>query len=307
MSTQVRLPKFHRVPEAVSGIPITERGIDIIRILLRFRFLSTSSLVKVAGGNEDVTYRHLKQLYHQGLVSRFTLPRQGNPGEFIYFLDNAAGLREIAHRLSGIEIDWALIKGNREKYSDMRITLSGDGYGKFLFIRHELMISDFHASLEIGCRASEGRIELHRWIQGSQLWSRVRMPSKQLLPHRPDAFFTLRFPFAAEGQQNSNFFYEADRGTTNLTRFRLKLEAYLEYLRQGQQKALGIKRARAVLVETIDSDRAKQCMEVAASVTGSEQYAAAQFWFSTQQSLNDAGFEPRWSVLRDASPRSLSD
>src|ERR1700677_2957146 len=98
--TQTRLPKFRRVPEAVAGKRLTERSLEIIRIILRYRFMSTSTLVSVAGGNEDVTYRHLQQLYHQGLISRFTLPRSGNRGEFIYFLENATALREIVHRLA---------------------------------------------------------------------------------------------------------------------------------------------------------------------------------------------------------------
>jgi hypothetical protein len=115
--TQARLPKFRRVPEAVGDKRVTERGIEVIRIILRYRFISTGTLVVVVGGNEDVTYRHLQQLYHQGLVSRFTLPRSGNRGEFIYFLENTAALREIAHRIAPEEIDWAQIKGNHEKYA----------------------------------------------------------------------------------------------------------------------------------------------------------------------------------------------
>ena len=307
MSAQARLPKFHRAPEAFTGRRITDRGIEIICIILRYRFISTSTMVKVVGGNEDVTYRHLQLLYHQGLVSRFTFPRQGNPGEFIYFLENAAALREIAHRLAGTEIDWAQIKGNREKYADMRVTEIGDGFGKFLFIRHELMISDFHAALEVGSRTSGGRVALCRWMQGSALWSRVKMPSRQTFPHRPDALFTLRFPSAPEGQQRSNFFYEADRGTTNLTRFKQKLEAHLEYLKQGKQAALGIKRVRAVLVETISAERCEQCMEVASGISTNEQNIAGLFWFSIQGQLNGAGLEPRWATSTDALLRSLAD
>jgi hypothetical protein len=306
--TQKRLPKLRRMPEAVADKRITDRGIEIIRIILRYRFISTGTLVAVAGGNEDVTYRHLQQLYHQGLISRFTLPRSENRGEFIYFLENAAALRGIAHRLAPEPIDWMQIKGNHEKYAEMDVSENGDGYGKFLFIRHELMISDFHASLELGCRASEGRVELARWMQGAALWSRVRMPSKQTLPHRPDAFFTLPFPLAPEGQQRSNFFYEADRATTNLTRFKQKLEAHLEYLKQGKQQALGMKRIRAVLIETTAEIRAEQCMELAVTLAAREPLARQMFWFSVEPAdATTTAFDAAWRVSSDPRPRRLND
>jgi hypothetical protein len=296
------------VPEAVSGKRVTERGIEIIRLVLRYRFLSTGTLVRLVGGNEDVTHRHLQQLYHQEIVSRFTLPRSGSRGEFIYFLENASALRELAHRLGPDPIDWAQIKGNREKYGSMAISENGDGYGKFLFIRHELMISDFHASVELACRASDGRVELARWAQGAELWSSVRMPSRRSLPHRPDAFFTLRFPLAPEGQQKCNFFYEADRATTNLTRLRQKFEAHFEFLNQGKQKALQIKRIRAVLVETITEERSLNYRELVARLAAKEPLAGQMFWFSVEPEfkLREA-FEPVWHLASAPRPRCLLD
>ncbi len=306
--TQTRLPKFRRVPEAVAGRRVTDRGIEIVRIILRYRFISTSTLVRLAAGNEDVIYRHLQQLYHQELISRFTLPRSGNRGEFIYFLENAAALRSIAHRLGDEPIDWAEIKNNHEKYANLGQATNGDGYGKFLFIRHELMITDFHASLELACRASEGRVELVRWMQGPELWSRVPLSGKQVLPHRPDAFFTLHFPLAPEGQQRSNFFYEADRATTNLTRFRRKLDAHFAYLKQGRQQALGIKRIRAILVETPSIERMKNCHDTALGLAALDALATQVFWFSVEPS-NAArnALDPVWRVPMEPIPRSLQD
>jgi hypothetical protein len=306
--TQTRLPKYRRVPEAVAGKRVTERGIEIIRIILRYRFIATSTLVRVVSGNEDVTCRHLQRLYHHDLISRFTLPRSGNRGEFIYFLENALALREIAHLLGDGEVDWTQIKGNHEKYAGLGDTQTADGYGKFLFIRHELMISDFHASLEIACRASHGRVEIEQFIQGPELWSRVRMPSKLWLPHRPDAFFTLLFPLAPEGQQRSNFFYEADRATTNLTRFGQKLEAHFEYLKQGKQQALGLKRMRAVLVETTSEERARQCMEVATRLAARVPLAKGVFWFRVEVASNtEDALRALWRIPSDARPRCLQD
>jgi hypothetical protein len=307
MQQQARLPKFRRVPEAVAGRRLTERGIEIIRIILRYRFIATSTLTRVACGNEDVTYRHLQQLYHQGLISRFTLPRHGNKGEFIYFLENATALREIAPRFGAGAVDWKQIQSNREKYAGIGEIRNGDGYGSLLFIRHELMISDFHAALEISCRASGGRVELAQWMQGASLWSQVRTPSKETLPHRPDAFFTLLFQNAPAGQQRSNFFYEADRGTTNLTRFRSKLLAHLEYIKQGHQAALGVKRIRSVLVEANSTERAEQCKEVAASLAAHDPLAGMLFWFAPQPETASDEFLACWQAAADARLRTLED
>jgi len=304
---QKRLPKSRRAPEAIAPLALTERSLLIVRALARYRFLPTSTLVKLAGGNEDVTHRHLQSLYHRGIVSRLTIPRLGNRGEFIYFLDNAAALRDIAPRL-GIEIDWDLVRMNRERYSDKALA-DTDGVGRFMFLRHELMISDFRASLEIACRASGGRVELARWEQGAGLWRSVRLTSRLTLPFRPDALLTLRLPNAPEGQQRANFFYEADRDTSTLPRFKLKLEAYLHFLKQGLHTgAFGIKRVRAVLVETITDERTEQCKAVASELAAKEPLARLLFWFSTANAdTRERPFHPHWRCSGDVLHKSVLD
>ncbi len=307
---QKRLPKSKRAPEAMAPLALTERSLTIVRALARYRFLSTSSMVKLAGGNEDVTHRHLQSLYHHGIVSRLTIPRLGNRGEFIYFLENAAALREIAPRLD-MELDWELVRTNRERYSVESLSDS-DGVGRFMFLRHELMISDFRASLEIACRASSGRVELARFQQGPSLWGSVKVSPRLTLPFRPDALLTLRFPNAPEGQQHANFFYEADRNTTSLQRFKQKLEAYLHYLKQGLQvQAFDIRKVRAVLVETITEERAEQCRAVAAELAAKEPLAGMLFWFATARQriagTEDIPFHPHWRSRSDGVQRSVLD
>jgi hypothetical protein len=71
------------------------RSLKVIETIARYRFILARDIVRLVGGNEDVTHRHLQQLYHRDLVNRFTLPAP-RTGEFIYFLDNAAGLRQLA-------------------------------------------------------------------------------------------------------------------------------------------------------------------------------------------------------------------
>jgi hypothetical protein len=304
MSTmQQRLPKSRRVPEAVAGKRVTERGIEIIKTIARYRFLLARDIVRLVGGNEDVTHRHLQQLYHQDLIGRFTLPEPTHRGEFIYFLDNASGLRQLAEasKLDAENIPWDEIRQNREKYSQKE----SHSVGRFLFIQHELMISALHADLETAGK-NDPSTELERWVQGPTLWGSVLDKQRKPLPHRPDAFFTLRFPNAPEGQQRSNFFYEADRNTCNLTRIRQKLEAHLLFFMQGKHtERYGIRKVRAVLIQTISNQRAEQMRAVARALADAMPLANHLFWFT--ESDEQPAYARRWRTGGDDRVKSLRD
>src|ERR1039458_9671306 len=84
-SGKTRLPKTRRVPEAFSGRELTERSLKIIETVGRYRFLSSSRIIRLVGGNEDVTHRHLQQLFHRGLISRLKIPSAPANSEFVYF------------------------------------------------------------------------------------------------------------------------------------------------------------------------------------------------------------------------------
>ena len=307
-----RMPKRRRAPELLSQKRLTDRSFAIIEIISRYRFIGSKDLIRLAGGNEDVTHRHLQQLYHRNLISRMTLGRNGNNAEFIYFLDNGAGLRELCARsgLPEAKFDWSQIKTNRDKYSEEKTPGGIDSEGKLLFVRHELMISQLHAGVELACKASGGKVELARWVQGTELHSTVTLSPSRELPHRPDAFLSLRFPNFPEGQQRSNFLYEADRNTSSIPRLREKFEAHLHYLLQGKHTLnLDIKRIRAVLVETITDERARQLKRLAAELAEKFPLASLLFWIaSTEGKERDTNaFPPLWCCAGDERMRSLLD
>lgn len=152
-----------------------------------------------------------------------------------------------------------LIRLNREKaYSQLHKDL--DQQGKLLYIRHELMVSRFHVILELGCRLQQiaGKIILEQWKQGTELWNWVQLPevkpshfddqlkrtvweelpSKERLPHRPDAFFILYLPDNLPEQQRLHFLYEADRGSENTSRYKMKLRAHWHYIFKQQLQKL---------------------------------------------------------------------
>lgn len=294
---QKRLPKFRRVPEAVQRRQITDRSVAIIAVIARYRFIPTSLLVALVAGNEDVTHRHLQRLYHRALVNRFSFPRIGAPGEFIYYLDNPDTLKllvRLPDGKAGQELDWEEVRNNREKnYASADVTS-----GQFLFLDHELMVSRFHAMLELACRHRDGEVELAAWRQGAELHERIEVPKvsfgegkwietddSERLPHRPDAFFTLHFPQAPEGAQHAHFFYEADRKTTSTKKMVKKLRAHFHFVvrQRRHQEKYQIRRLRAVLVETLDVAWAEALREAARHPIVSGAKPSPLFWFTASE------------------------
>src|SRR5580658_9688393 len=83
--------KFVR-PEQPRPGTITERDLDIIEAILRYRFSPTSHLVRLVGGNEDVTLRRMRRLWEKGLINRWAFPGIRMHSEFHYYLDNREAL-----------------------------------------------------------------------------------------------------------------------------------------------------------------------------------------------------------------------
>ena len=165
-------------------------------------------------------------------------------------------------------LDFETVRRNREKaYSDIHKSGSAEErQGRMLFIQHELMISRFHAWLELACKQSNGQVELIDWRQGTEVWNSIELSKTiyerksnewrevketEKLPHRPNAFFSLRFPERPEESAEAHFFYEADRKTTTDTkRVSKKLRAHFHYVVKNKQhrEHYGVESIRAVLV-----------------------------------------------------------
>ncbi|MDA2933797.1 replication-relaxation family protein [Acidobacteria bacterium AH-259-D05] len=316
---QQRLPKFSRAPEAVEHRQITQRSLEVLAAISRYRFIPTSILVRLIDGNQLVTSKHLQQLYHKGLVNRFSVRHRGRPGEFFYYLDNPAGLQLLVDYLevpSG-SLPWREIRNNREK-GYARIMRTDEAPGQLLFLKHELMISRFHAMVELGCRHSQGQVELVDWRQGPELWDRIEVPtlrydSKQQvlfeheetkkLPHRPDAFFSLHFPNAPEGGRYSHFFYEADRKTSDTDRFVKKLRVHFHFVVRQKRHRLkyNTQRIRAVLTETLDTSWAENLREAARHPAVSGEKPSPLFWFTASQIFEQEREVPEGKRLRKVS------
>jgi hypothetical protein len=195
-----------------------------------------------------------------------------------------------------------IIRYNRDNdYSGLHKDLGAQG--KVLYIQHELMISRFHALLELACRKFAGKVELEQWKQGTELWNRIELPKvsqdkdggtwieqqqREYLPHRPDAFFTLYFPGNPPEEQRSHFLYEADRGTENTTRYKLKMRAHWHFIvkRQLQRTTAcyNVHAIRAVLTESTSSQWAQNLREAARHPIVSPK-PSPLFWFTSSELL----------------------
>ena len=333
--------KFTRPAEVDKG-RISPRDLDIIEAVLRYRFSPTSELVRLVGGNEDVTHRRLRKLWEWQLISRFAFPGYRTHGEFVYYLEARKSLELLFQHGHLSEIHPRMeVELESNKQADYAGAVDRGQYMQLGFLKHSLMISRLHFTLEQSCKNSEGRIQLEDWRQGGQiarqkvdvpklkstrsggtyLWEEVGTAER--LPVEPDALFTLR----VDGQP-LHFFYEADRGTMNTTDMLRKLRTYFYFIKKQQKhkEAFGIHPIRAVLIETVDESRGTKLMDLINHplVTGPYKRAGL-FWFTISPLLTDpiqpastakpvAGyldrpelvFDPIWA-LPDRSLHSLTD
>ena len=225
-------PKFSKFirPEVARSGQITDRDLDILDAVLRYRFCSAAQIARLAGGNEDVTHRRLRRLWERGLVTRWAFPRFRTHSEFYYYLDNREPLDVLAERRH-LEIHPQMleeIRNHREKdYAGAAIRGQHMQLG---FLSHGLTISRVHFMVEIACRKSSVVVALEAWCQGGQIAGRkaegrkVRttkqggqlfwqeLDETERVPVEPDALFTLRFKDREGERHLAHFFYEADRG-----------------------------------------------------------------------------------------------
>src|SRR6185503_9405289 len=102
------------------------------------------------------------------------------------------------------------------------------------------------------------------------------------IPHRPDAFFSLKRSDESEAR---HYLYEADRKTSSSTRLIKKLRGHFLFAvrYKRQLEAYGIKRIRAVLVETLDTQWAEVLRQAASHPVVSGHKASGLFWFTSSE------------------------
>ena len=182
---QQRGPKYRRTQaskQRYARSRTTDLDLQIIATLAAYHLLPTSLLTKLVRANSRVVYRHLQKLFHLELLDRFHFPRPAgqNPGEFIYAIQSVAALNWLVEYgwAETAALDYDRVRLNRARpYSDLLDPRKAEAVqGRLLMVQHELMISRFHALLELACAQSAGAVELLDWRQGSATHRWVEVP-----------------------------------------------------------------------------------------------------------------------------------
>jgi hypothetical protein len=250
-----RTPRFKR-PTKTNSIRITERDLNIIHYVFKYRLLNSKQIATLTEGSHQNLLRRLKLLYNNQYLDRpigqLEYYRSGGSLPIVYALGNrGADLIQEKFNIPRQDIDWTA--KNRSV--------------KRLFIQHTLAVSEFLVKMEADCIQSGNM----RFVDKEESLTNL---SSSALKHRqfkwnvkvsaqgenirigiiPDYVFGLQ-PLE-KNAETIYYFLEVDRGTmpvmrNNLkqTSFYRKLLAYYETWRQGLHTSFfGVKRFRVLIV-----------------------------------------------------------
>jgi hypothetical protein len=274
-TAEITTPRRKRFERSAAPLPmqLTDRDLQLLAYVGRYRFLSSAQLAALDGGSTQNVLRCLRALYDHGYLDRpkaqlAAMPIEG-PQAMVYGLapKGARALREYGHRLNGGG-DW------REK----------NKRAGAVFIEHTLAVADFMTALELSCRAQSDVDLIHEQeiiAAAPEETRRAREPLRWVVrpeQHRneawsviPDGLFALSF---ADGT-SSYFLFEIDRGTIPIVRNSLdhrsiarKLATYYEGWRANRHvDQFGVKQMR-VLVVTESAERVSNMLSAIDQITG---------------------------------------
>jgi hypothetical protein len=292
-----RRKRFER-SDAPAPMQLTQRDVQLLGYVARYRFLSSAQLAALDGGSPQNVLRILRALFDHGYLDRpkaqlASVPLVG-PQAMVYGLapKGARALREYGHRVAGAG-DWA----EKNKRAGA------------IFIEHTLAVAEFMTAMELSCR-SHSDVELIRerdiiaaapgstraareplrWVvrptqERNELWSVV-----------PDGLFALSF---ADGTA-AYFLLEVDRGTIPITRNSLdhrsitrKLATYWEgWKAKRHETQFGVRQMRVLFV-TESAERVRNMLSAVDQITGGK---GSNFFLFIDQATLAAGdsLEAAW-------------
>lgn len=204
---------------------VTDRDIELLVTLYRYRCLSTAHIRTLLFPSEQTANRRLRYLAATGYVRVLDVP--GVVERLAVLAGRGAEL--VAHHL----------KVPRETITYP--TLGREARHPF-FVRHHLDVTDFRIALESECRDSTFRLLgffpefLSRKVDGGRIEKHLRdvvaTGTGSEISHVPDGVFAIE----RDGRQ-ALFFVEIDRGTETVGRedkgVLKAMRFYLDYLRSG--------------------------------------------------------------------------
>ena len=298
----IRLPRFRRAPTVVP-FQLTERDLEIIRLVHRHRFLRSFHIATLTDGSPQQVLRRLQLLYHHGYLER---PR----AQLQYY--ERGGSKSIAYGLGN--------KGGTYLENELGIAVPHDSWDEKnhvigrVYLEHALLVADVMVAIELACRKRGIRLlyenQLAFQVERQPLQWKVKINGGQKLGVIPDRVFALEFPDSNGQNQRVHFFLEADRGTMPVARrnlsqtsFRRKLLAYeATWTQKIHRRHLGIHRFRVLTVTTTVA-RVKSLVEACSQL----QRGHGLFLFTDRTILDKPSdiFAPIWQTGRPGESTSM--
>ena len=260
--TSLRRPRFRRV-EAPPPFQLTPRDLAILHAVARFRFLSSTLIIRLVGGSSQQILRRLQLLFHHGYLDRPTsqVAQLAHAFDFgnrplIYGLGRAG-----AHVLAeaGIplkeKLDWTT--------KNARATAQ--------FLAHTIETAETMIAFE----GAPTLIDHHDLLPYLPEETREEdAPFHAPVTLNPDRMFSLAF----EGRTRLNFALELDRGTMDIksrqlvgkSSFRRELLGYYQLWKEGLHTSLWGFKAFRVLTVTPSEKRIENMIAVQREIVGEQ-------------------------------------
>lgn len=268
------------------GFKLTEGDVEILNWVYQLRLLTVYHLQVLTGRLRQALSRRLARLEERDFLY---CKKNSLFEKKVYTLNRAAAL---------ILVERGVVSAESIDLQVRRLREITD-----LFLKHALMLTDIHTTLELASR--ESSIKLVEWREGKELYDSVSVMTKgekEKLPVRPDAYFVLQDTRQPEGRNIADFFLEADRSTTTNKRFQRKIKGYSNYFKQKlHTKKYGIRSARVITV-TLTDERALNLCKAARDVLPTQE---RKFYYFA--SMKHFSFESPEHILDEIfiSPQSL--
>ena len=245
---------------------VTARDIEIVRSVLKYRFLTTQQVLWLFPGGSVLNLKvRLRYLYHHAYLERVLIPVVGSNDPFIYAMtEKGATLLADADGVDRSEVKW-------NRYLNVV---------QPTHIQHLLSINDVLISLRLSLEAAKlkGEMSDYRIIRGDPKKHRLTVQVRDLDGHRrdvsviPDAILVLQPPKGEHGV----FFIEVDRATMTTGRWQEKVEVYREYSQSAQLEQKWRAQWAILLTVTTSEKRLVSIAEKTVALGGRR-----GFWFTT--------------------------
>lgn len=224
------IPEPERYRARYGNRETTERDIEILAIIHRYRHLTTPHLLALlnpdgSSGRARRICQRLQGLFHRQYVRRYGTPRKMRPE-----LERSGG------RIDAYGLDtkgWKELLSRRPDDYRQENEEAAPAWQKIqttrlmLMLEHQLQISNVHCALECALRDRDDA-ELWEWDQSieNRVSGALTLPDgrKERISVAPDAYFALD----VDGELHHRFL-EVDRGTMTQRRIRLKISSYWRY------------------------------------------------------------------------------